>query len=113
MHRPNRDDWVLDKFDVSVPMSTYLVAYTINDFEYRESNVSDVIFRIWARPEAISQVDYAKDIGPKVLKYFEKTFKVDYPLPKMDMIAIPDFSAGAMENWGNAHFKEEKILCDI
>lgn len=49
----------------------------------------------------IHQVEYAKFIGPKVLKFFEKTFKVKYPLPKMDMIAIPDFSAGAMENWGN------------
>lgn len=88
-------------------MSTYLVAYTINDFEYRESPAgSDVVFRIWARRDAIDQVDYAKEIGPKVLQYFEKTFKVKYPLPKMDMIAIPDFGAGAMENWGNSlHFK--------
>lgn len=107
MYRPNQDDWVLDKFDVTVPMSTYLVAYSINDFEYRESNVSDVIFRIYARPEAIAQVEYAKEIGPKVLKYFEKTFKVEYPLPKMDMIAIPDFSAGAMENWGKEHILEK------
>lgn len=85
-------------------MSTYLVAYSINDFEYRESASGghDVIFRIWARRDAIEQVDYAKEIGPKVLKYFEKTFKVKYPLPKMDMIAIPDFGAGAMENWGKS-----------
>lgn len=82
-------------------MSTYLVAYSINDFEYRESKMNQgTLFRIWARRDAIDQVDYAKDIGPKVLKYFEKTFNVEYPLPKMDMIAIPDFSAGAMENWG-------------
>lgn len=46
-------------------------------------------------------MEYAKFVGPKVLQFFEKTFKVKYPLPKMDMIAIPDFSAGAMENWGN------------
>lgn len=52
----------------------------------------------------IQQVEYAKFVGPKVLKFFEKTFKVKYPLPKMDMIAIPDFSAGAMENWGNYKF---------
>lgn len=82
-------------------MSTYLVAYSINDFEYRESTTGgDVVFRIWARRDAISQVEYAKEIGPKVLHFFEKTFKVKYPLPKMDMIAIPDFGAGAMENWG-------------
>lgn len=49
----------------------------------------------------MQQVEYAKFVGPKVLRFFEKTFKVKYPLPKMDMIAIPDFSAGAMENWGN------------
>lgn len=60
------------------------------------------IFKIWARRDAIEQVEYAKEIGPKVLRFFEKTFKAPYPLPKMDMIAIPDFSAGAMENWGNA-----------
>lgn len=53
----NKSDWVLDKFDVTVPMSTYLVAYTINDFEYKESPADgDVVFRIWARRDAISQV---------------------------------------------------------
>lgn len=54
----NKSDWVLDKFDVTVPMSTYLVAYTINDFEYRESPTADgdVVFKIWARRDAISQV---------------------------------------------------------
>lgn len=49
-------------------------------------------------------MEYAKFVGPKVLQFFEKTFNVKYPLPKMDMIAIPDFSAGAMENWGNLHY---------
>lgn len=107
----DKPDWVLDKFDVTVPMSTYLVAYTINDFEYRESATGgDVTFRIWARRDAIEQVDYAKEIGPKVLQYFEKTFKVKYPLPKMDMIAIPDFGAGAMENWGLITYRESALL---
>lgn len=54
----NKADWVLDKFDVTVPMSTYLVAYTINDFEFKESPADgDVVFRIWARRDAISQVN--------------------------------------------------------
>lgn len=54
----NKTDWVLDKFDVTVPMSTYLVAYTINDFEFKESQADgDVVFRIWARRDAISQVN--------------------------------------------------------
>lgn len=45
------------------------------------------------------KVEYAKYIGPKVLKFYEEYFDIKFPLPKMDMIAIPDFSAGAMENW--------------
>lgn len=50
-------DWVYDSFDITVPMSTYLVAYTINDFEYVESSTGDdVVFKIWARRDAISQV---------------------------------------------------------
>lgn len=95
-------DWVLDKFNESIPMSTYLVAFTINDFVYRESktSVDGIVFRVWARPDAISQLEYATEIGPKVLQYFEKTFRMKYPLPKMDMIAIPNFGAGAMENFG-------------
>lgn len=55
---------------------------------------------VWARKEAIEQAEYARDKGPKVLTFFENYFNIKFPLPKSDMIAIPDFSAGAMENWG-------------
>lgn len=70
----------------------------------------DVLFKIWARRDAIDQVDYAKYIGPKVLKFYENYFDVKFPLPKMDMIAIPDFSAGAMENWGLVTYRETALL---
>lgn len=109
----DHENWVWTHFDKSVPMSTYLVAYSINDFAYREA-ISDtkqkVKFRIWARRDALDQVDYALNIGPKVLKFFEEYFDVDFPLPKMDMIAIPDFSAGAMENWGLITYRETALL---
>ncbi|KAJ6638815.1 Aminopeptidase N [Pseudolycoriella hygida] len=98
----DKPDWVWSHFEESVPMSTYLVAYTINDFEYKESVVKmtdDVLFRIWARRDALDQVEYAKYIGPKVLKFYEDYFDIKFPLPKMDMIAIPDFSAVVTMQW--------------
>ena len=55
---------------------------------------------VWARESAIEQAEYSRKIGPQILSHFEDYFNVSYPLPKQDMIAIPDFSAGAMENWG-------------
>jgi aminopeptidase N len=94
------DEWFKDEYVESVRMSTYLVAFVVSDFAYLESTPGDTTFRVWARPDAVSQASYSLDIGPKVLGFFEQYFNVPYPLPKMDMIAIPDFSSGAMENWG-------------
>lgn len=67
------EDFVLDTFETTVPMSTYLVAYCVSDFEYKEAEnmKDDVKFRIYARRDAIDQVDYAAEIGPKVLKFYE------------------------------------------
>lgn len=114
------EDFVIDTFKTSVKMSTYLVAYSVSDFEYKEAKVDteeDVVFRIYARRDAMAQVDYAAEVGPKVLKFYEDYFQIKFPLPKIDMIAIPDFAgewklftncskkyfkfltAGAMENW--------------
>lgn len=58
------------------------------------------------------QTSYAATVGPRVLSYFEKFFNVTFPLPKQDMIAIPDFSAGAMENWGLITYRETALLYD-
>lgn len=102
MFRPSNPDYVLDEFEDSVPMSTYLVAYMVSDFAYIESNdeKDDVKFRIIARKDAVDQTELAKNAGPLVLKYYEDYFDEKFPLSKQDMVAIPDFSAGAMENWG-------------
>ncbi|KAF7268819.1 hypothetical protein GWI33_018165 [Rhynchophorus ferrugineus] len=108
--------WYWDRFDISVPMSTYLVAYVVSDFEYKEAepleDFNNVTFKIWARSDALNQVDFAKEVGPKALRFFEKFFNIDYPLPKQDMVAIPDFSAGAMENWGLITYREAYLLYD-
>ncbi|XP_045513404.1 aminopeptidase N-like isoform X2 [Pieris brassicae] len=109
-----RTKYVWDEFDKSVPMSTYLVAFVVSSFAYVDSppQLSSTKFRIWARNDAIDQTSYAATVGPRVLSYFEKFFNVTFPLPKQDMIAIPDFSAGAMENWGLITYRETALLYD-
>lgn len=103
---PELEDYVWDIYQQSVPMSTYLVAFVVCDFVHLSSGN----FAVWARSDAISSARYALDVGPKILKYLEQFFDIKYPLPKMDMIALPDFSAGAMENWGLITYRETAML---
>lgn len=77
-------------------MSTYLVAFVVSDFQAQRNGS----FAIWARKSAQEQTKFALQIGPSILKYYEEFFQIKFPLPKIDMVALPDFSAGAMENWG-------------
>ena len=83
--------YVLDSYQDSLRMSTYLVAFVVSDFVYRESPPLEngVTFRIWSRPGAYSQTEYAAEIGPRILQFYEGYFNTSYPLPKQDMIAIP------------------------
>ena len=106
------DEYVWDEYQTTLKMSTYLLAFVVSDFEYSEGNKTsnNVTFRIWSRESALEQTKYATSIGPKVLEYYEKYFNIEYPLPKQDMIAIPDFSAGAMENWGLITYRETALL---
>ncbi|XP_075986441.1 aminopeptidase N-like [Anticarsia gemmatalis] len=108
------NDFVWDTFEKSVPMSTYLVAFVVSRFSYTQSPsaLSKTRFQIWARNDALDQTTYASVTGPKALTYFEEWFNVSYPLPKQDMIAIPDFAAGAMENWGLITYRETELLYD-
>ena len=92
-------------------MSTYLVAFVVSKFGYAKGKETEnkVSFRIWARKDALDQVAYATEIGPKMLQYFEDYYNVSYPLPKQDMIALPG-KPGAMENWGLITYSEQALL---
>ncbi|XP_016983774.2 aminopeptidase Ey-like [Drosophila rhopaloa] len=104
-------DYVWTEFQESLPMSTYLVAYSVNDFSHKVSTLTNgSVFRTWARPNAIDQCDYAAEFGPKVLQYYEQLFGIEFPLSKIDQIAVPDFNAGAMENWGLVTYRETALL---
>ncbi|RLU27565.1 hypothetical protein DMN91_001369 [Ooceraea biroi] len=105
----NGSTYYVDKFEQSVPMSTYLVAFIISEFDSRGTNE----FKVWARPAAIDQANYALKIGNDSCKLLEELFDQKYTLPKMDMVAVPDFAAGAMENWGLVTYREARMLYDV
>ncbi|XP_059089638.1 aminopeptidase N-like [Tigriopus californicus] len=110
----NNNEYVWDIYQKTVTMSTYLLAFVVSDFTFRQSDPlpNNVDFRIWSRESANSRTEYAAQVGPAVLAYYEDYFGVEFPLPKQDMIAIPDFSAGAMENWGLITYRETALLYD-
>lgn len=108
MLSPELTGYSYDEFQESLPMSTYLVAFVVSDFK----NLTDGNFSVWARPSALESARYALEVGPKILRFFESYFNISYPLPKLDMIALPDFGAGAMENWGLVTFREVTMLHD-
>lgn len=89
------------KFQKSKIMSTYLVAVVVGEFDYLEDKTIDgTVVRVYTPKNKQEQGRFALEVATKVLPYYNKYFGISYPLPKMDLIAIADFSAGAMENWG-------------
>lgn len=94
-------------------MSTYLVAFVIGEFDYLENKTSDgVLIRVYTPKRKKEQGQFALEVATKVLPYYHNYFEISYPLPKMDLIAIADFSSGAMENWGLVTYRETCLLVD-
>ncbi|KAI8837566.1 peptidase family M1-domain-containing protein [Chytridium lagenaria] len=94
-------------------VSTYLIAFVASNFVYVESaSKRGVKVRVFTRPGKKDLGKYALATAVKLLEFFEATYKVNYPLPKLDLIAIPDFGAGAMENWGLVTYRETALLFD-
>jgi aminopeptidase N len=109
----NEDGSKTVKFDTTPVVSSYLVAFVVGKFEFVEGVTENGIkFRVFTTPGKLHLGTFALDVGIKVLTYFEKYYDIPYPLPKQDMIAIPDFSMGAMENWGLITYRETALLCD-
>ncbi|VDD76479.1 unnamed protein product [Mesocestoides corti] len=110
---PDGHNYVKIRFDKSPIMSTYLVAMVVGDFEYVSSNVENgVEVRVYTPPGKKAFGEYALEVATKSLPFYTKLFDCNYPLPKLDLIAIPDFAAGAMENWGLITYRETALLID-
>lgn len=100
-------------FTPTPKMSTYLLAFIVGDFEWIEKKTrSGVLVRVLTVPGKKHQGKFALDVTVKCLEFYEKYFDIPYPLNTLDMIAIPDFSSLAMENWGAITFREIGLLVD-
>lgn len=91
-------------------MSTYLLYLGVGQFEMIEDNHRQVLVRVITPPGKSQHGKFALEVAKKCLDFFEDYFKYPYPLPKLDLIAVPDFAAGAMENWGAITFRENSLL---
>ncbi|XP_032574226.1 puromycin-sensitive aminopeptidase isoform X3 [Drosophila sechellia] len=101
------------RFDRTPIMSTYLVAVVVGEYDYVEGKSDDgVLVRVFTPVGKREQGTFALEVATKVLPYYKDYFNIAYPLPKMDLIAISDFSAGAMENWGLVTYRETFVLVD-
>ncbi|KIH90371.1 aminopeptidase 2 [Sporothrix brasiliensis 5110] len=101
------------KFNVSPQMSTYLVAFVVGELNYIESNDFRVPVRVYAPAgQNVENGRFSLDLAARTLAFYEKVFGIDFPLPKMDQIAIPDFAQGAMENWGLVTYRVVDLLLD-
>uniref|UniRef100_A0A0N4Z605 Aminopeptidase N n=1 Tax=Parastrongyloides trichosuri TaxID=131310 RepID=A0A0N4Z605_PARTI len=106
-------DWKLTIFKETPPMSSYLLAIAVGNFSYIEGKAqTGTRMRVYSRPEVIDQTKFALEAGIKVLEYYEKYFDEPFPLEKQDLIGLPDFAAGAMENWGLVTYRESALLYD-
>ncbi len=93
-------------------MSTYLLYLGIGNFKYISTKYNNITIKVYTTPDKIQYAPLPLNYTKTFLAYFENYFGVPYPLPKVDMIAIPDFAAGAMENWGAITFREIALLGD-
>lgn len=101
-------------FAPSIKMSSYLVAYVVGEFESSEmvEAKSGAEIRVWCVPGKKHLSAFALKWAKFSLDYFAEYFGIDYPAPKLDLIAIPDFASGAMENFGAITFRETALLLD-
>lgn len=87
-------------FEETPPMSSYLIAFVVSDFDKTNGTKRRINNQVYAKPHVIQDAQLAQDYGQELLEKLEEFANVQFPFKKMDQIAIPDFSAGAMENWG-------------
>jgi aminopeptidase N len=99
-------------FAATPKMSSYLVALAVGDFEYIEGEADGIPIRVWTTPGKKQLGGFALEAAENFMRYFNRYFEIKYPFEKLDIIAYPDFSAGAMENTAAITYREVLLLID-
>ncbi len=108
-----KDKLTTTSFETTPRMSTYLLGFVYGQLGFREAKTKrGVVVRAYATPDNVAITDFALQTAVKCLDFYSDYFDIDYPLAKCDLIALPDFAAGAMENWGCITFREQALLVD-
>ncbi|OTA99541.1 hypothetical protein M426DRAFT_325072 [Hypoxylon sp. CI-4A] len=114
----SRDGFVTVSFERTPVMSTYLLAWAVGDFEYveayteRKYNGKQIPVRVYTTRGLKEQGRWALEHAPKTIDLFSESFGIDYPLPKSDLLAVHEFTHGAMENWGLVTYRTTAVLYD-
>ena len=104
----------LTTFEQTPRMSTYLAAFVAGDLQRATTATkSGVEVNVYATPaQSADSLNWALQHAAQTIDFFNEYFGVPYPLPKSDHVALPDFSSGAMENWGLVTYRETALLAD-
>ncbi len=108
------DNRLVTTFERTPRMSTYLVAWVTGALHRKTAQTTRGIdVNVWATPaQTPESLDFALESAVRSIDFYENYFGVEYPLPKSDHVALPDFSSGAMENWGLITYREVALLAD-
>ncbi|GKT44414.1 alanine/arginine aminopeptidase [Colletotrichum spaethianum] len=116
--KKTKEGWQLVSFETSPKMSTYLLAWAVGDFEYveefteRRYNGKQLPVRVYTTRGLKEQGRWALWHAPRIIDFFSDIFGIEYPLPKADLLAVHEFTHGAMENWGLVTYRTTAVLFD-
>ncbi|BAN01424.1 M1 family metallopeptidase [Ilumatobacter coccineus] len=113
IERTSSDGRTVIRFADTMVMSSYLVAFVVGRLEATEPvDVDGIPLRIVHVPGKSALTDFGLDVGAFCLRWFQEYYGIAYPSDKVDLVALPDFAAGAMENLGCITFRESVLLVD-
>jgi aminopeptidase N/puromycin-sensitive aminopeptidase len=99
-------------FSTSPKMSTYLVALAVGDWQCLERTVDGIPLRVCAEPDKKQYGEFALEAAAQSIHFYNQWYGIKYPFAKLDMLAIPDYEWGGMENTASIFYRDTSLLLD-